>query len=181
MDRQAIAPGVFTLSSFFSLEECRSWIQISESMGYQMAGVGEKQRVMTQIRNNERLLYDSVDLAEELWERLVDFVPAKIENMKAVGLNERFRFYKYKPEQRFKSHIDGSFYRNEQEKSLLTFMVYLNEDMEGGATRFKAHTVVPETGKALLFRHEIRHEGTKVVEGVKYVLRSDVMYRLVEE
>ncbi|MEL6733145.1 MAG: oxidoreductase, 2OG-Fe(II) oxygenase, partial [Bacteroidota bacterium] len=140
MTKQEIDEGIFTISSFLSLDECYSWIQISESKGYQIAGVGEKQRVMTQVRNNERLMYDSTDLAEELWERLVDFVPAKIGNMKAVGLNERFRFYKYKPEQRFKSHIDGSFYRNEQEKSLLTFMVYLNEDMEGGATRFKEHT-----------------------------------------
>jgi prolyl 4-hydroxylase len=29
---------------------------------------------------------------------------------------------------------------------------------------------------ALIFRHEFLHEGRPVLEGIKYVLRTDVMY-----
>jgi len=49
--------------------------------------------------------------------------------------------------------------------------------MEGGATNFKDISIKPETGMALIFKHELLHEGAKVTAGLKYVLRSDVMYR----
>lgn len=55
-------------------------------------------------------------------------------------------------------------------------MVYLNEGYEGGATRFEAAKVMGKAGMALLFQHGLIHEGAEVTQGVKYVLRSDVMY-----
>ena len=45
----------------------------------------------------------------------------------AVGLNERFRFYRYGAGEYFSWHYDGSYYRNDLERSLLTLMVYLDE------------------------------------------------------
>jgi hypothetical protein len=35
----------------------------------------------------------------------------------------------------------------------------------------------PKPGRALLFQHFLLHEGSAVTRGVKYVMRSDVMYR----
>jgi hypothetical protein len=57
-------------------------------------------------------------------------------------------------------------------------MVYLNDGFGGGATKFLDYEidVVPKAGMALLFQHRILHEGAIVTSGVKYVLRSDVMY-----
>lgn len=55
-------------------------------------------------------------------------------------------------------------------------MVYLNDDFEGGDTHFEHLAIRPQTGMALIFVHELRHEGSAVVRGRKYVLRSDVMY-----
>jgi prolyl 4-hydroxylase len=42
-----------------------------------------------------------------------------------------------------------------------TFMVYLNEGMEGGVTRFKAagHAIVPKAGMALLW-NDLHADGT---------------------
>jgi len=37
--------------------------------------------------------------------------------------------------------------------------------------------IQPETGMGLLFQHPIIHEGSIVTSGVKYVARSDLMYR----
>jgi hypothetical protein len=31
---------------------------------------------------------------------------------------------------------------------------------------------------ALIFYHKLYHEGSEVLTGIKYVLRTDVMYRL---
>jgi len=60
--------------------------------------------------------------------------------------------------------------------------------LEGGQTRFFANmtsafsgtpylSVAPETGTALIFEHDIWHEGAPVTKGKKYVLRTDVMYQ----
>lgn len=180
MTYQEVQPSVFTISNFFSPEECEYWINFSEDQGYEEAGITtgyNRQRMMKSVRNNERFIYDNVDLAKQLWERLEPFVPTEYGIGRAVGLNERFRFYKYLPTHRFKPHQDGSFIRNIHEWSSFTFMVYLNEEMKGGATKFIRSQVSPETGKAVVFQHRLVHEGAVVEEGVKYVLRSDIMYR----
>ncbi|MGB7409132.1 MAG: 2OG-Fe(II) oxygenase [Pontixanthobacter sp.] len=62
-----------------------------------------------------------------------------------------------------------------------TFMMYLNEPMAGGGTRFKRidKTVRPETGKLLCWNNRLAdgsvnpdtlHHGMKVRKGTKYVL-----------
>ena len=171
--------GIFTVDHFFSEKECNDWIQKSEAIGYEEAKVnlGKKQVMMKGVRNNERLIYDSNTLAEELWERVKEYVPKETPFGNAIGLNERFRFYKYYPGQAFKAHQDGTYYRNMHEWSSFTFMIYLNEDMVGGETRFNHNVIKPATGKALIFNHALVHSGSEVKEGVKYVLRTDVMYK----
>ncbi len=170
---------VWSIENFLSPEECRALIDKTEKLGYVEAEVSlpEGAKMMKGIRNNSRLLYNDVEMAEKLWEKLKPFCPEKIENVFAVGLNEQFRFYKYELNQRFKRHIDGRFKRNEQEESRITFMIYLNDDFEGGETAFDNLTIIPKTGNALCFIHEQKHEGSALKNGVKYVLRSDVMYR----
>lgn len=93
--------GIFTVDNFFSEKECKEWIQKSEAKGYEEAKVslGQQQVVMKGVRNNERLIYDSTELAIELWEKVKDFVPKETYLGRAIGLNERFRFYKYFPGQ----------------------------------------------------------------------------------
>jgi len=56
-------------------------------------------------------------------------------------------------------------------------MIYLNAGFSGGETSFEDAEVVPAEGLALFFWHAIRHKGQPVVQGRKYVLRTDVMYR----
>ena len=47
-----------------------------------------------------------------------------------------------------------------------------------GATEFDDGTVItPRRTDALLFWHDLRHQGATVRAGVKYVLRTDAMYR----
>ena len=38
------------------------------------------------------------------------------------------------------------------------------------------HDVVPRKGRVLLFQHNIWHEGERVRSGIKYVLRSEIMF-----
>ena len=170
---------VWTIENFLEAHTCRELIELSEKLGYQEAEVNLESGAMIikGIRNNSRLIYQNEALANELWTKLECFCPKVIEDNDAIGLNEQFRFYKYELNQRFKKHRDGRFKRNEKEESRITFMIYLNDDYLGGETSFETINIFPQIGMALCFIHEEKHEGCPITEGVKYVLRSDVMYR----
>jgi len=171
---------IWTIENFLSPKECEDLIIFSEQADYQEAQVSfaSGAKMAKGIRNNYRLMYQDIDLAADYWEKLKPFCPEKIEDRMTAGLNERFRFYKYEATQRFKKHKDGSFRRNENEESKITFLIYLNDDFKGGETAFEDIVIQPKTGSALCFIHELKHEGKPVIEGLKYVLRSDVMYAL---
>ena len=90
-----------------------------------------------------------------------------------------------------------------EQQSFMTLQLYLNDgggiEFTGGSTRFieplnpisslskddsnlsdgsiaKVHDVVPISGRLLLFQHNCWHEGEMVTSGIKYVLRSEIMY-----
>ncbi|HKB40369.1 MAG TPA: 2OG-Fe(II) oxygenase [Gemmataceae bacterium] len=174
---------IFLLHNFLSPEECEQFIARTEEAGYSDApittAVGFVMR--KDIRDNDRVMIDHEELARQLFERARPMLPATWFGWELAGFNERFRFYRYGPGQRFAAHTDGYYERPNGERSHLTFMVYLNESFEGGATLFErwrdSLDVVPRTGMALVFYHKLVHEGTEVLKGRKYVLRTDVMYR----
>jgi len=170
---------IWTIQEFLTPKECEDLMLFSENKGYQEAEVSlpKGAKMLKGIRNNYRLLYEDINLAQKYWQKLQPYCPEKLEDNYAIGLNEQFRFYKYEPDQRFKRHIDGRFKRNEQEESRITFMIYLNDDFEGGETAFDSLQIRPKTGDALCFIHEQKHEGSPVTSGIKYVLRSDIMYK----
>jgi len=180
MDITYISNNIFTIDGFFTADECRQYIGKSEAIGYEAATVETEKGavVMEAVRNNNRVIHTNEVLAKTLWPRLQPFAPAKIGNSIAIGLNEMFRFYKYKPGQQFKKHVDQSFIRNDVEASYYTFMVYLNDECTGGETSFGDIATSPKQGTALVFLHGLEHEGSEVKTGVKYVLRTDIMYRL---
>jgi prolyl 4-hydroxylase len=182
MEKTEYHKDIFVIDNFLSGAECAMFMERAEQMGFEAAKVnvgGNRQQSMTSVRNNERIMFEDQALAMQLFERAKSFLVEKVGNYVACGLNELFRFYKYSPGQRFKMHRDGSFERNEKELSYYTFMVYLNEGFVGGATEFEnICTVNPKQGSLLIFYHPIRHEGKLLIEGQKYVLRSDVMYKL---
>ncbi len=183
---------VFVVHDFLTPDECWHFVACSEAAGYGDAPINAglaQQVVRKDVRNNDRVMIDDWELARTLWGRARPLVPPRRGRWLAVGLNERFRFYRYDPGQRFVWHMDGAFHRDNGEQSRLTFMVYLNGGFEGGATEFNLRrsgmiqlddpllTVTPAAGKLLVFRHDILHQGAAVTSGRKYVLRSDVMYR----
>jgi len=178
---------VIVIHGFLSGEECAALIQRSESLRYEPGTVADV--VIEEVRNNERVIVDDVSLATDFLRRAEPSLPAVIDGHGLVGFNERWRFYRYGPGQTFKPHRDGSFMRIKSwEESQMTFMIYLNDGMVGGETRFFSDmeqafrqrpylSVQPKRGMALAFIHSIWHEGAMVQSGLKYVLRTDVMYK----
>lgn len=172
----------FTLDGVLSPDECRALIARIEAAGPTVAPVSRAEGPVVDLgtRNNTRVMFDDPELAALLYARVADRLPATISGREVVGANERLRCYRYAAGQRFAPHYDGAFARNLQERSKLTFIVYLNEEFTGGETAMLDldEVIVPRTGRALLFQHAILHEGCEVTSGVKYAVRSDIMYRL---
>lgn len=109
-------------------------------------------------------------------------------------LNDRLRFLRYRPGMYFRQHSDGFYVTpDESEVSFLTVHLYLrgSPDLRGGATRFfgeaepgdvREFDVDPSPGACLIFQHhDLVHSGEDVLEGTKYTMRTDVMYRHVDE
>ena len=184
MDKEELdGERIFLLNNFLTPQECLHFIAQTEEVGYEDAPITTSIGFVMRkdVRSNDRVMLDDEELARQLFERARPLLPATWFGWELCGFNERFRFYRYDPGQHFAPHTDGYYENPKGERSHLTFMVYLNEGFEGGATTFErgreSLEVVPRTGLALVFYHKLLHEGAVVEKGRKYVLRTDVMYR----
>ena len=180
---------IFTVSDVFDRDECLHLVARAESIGFEAASVRTSSgpQMMTQIRNNDRVVFDDVELAGKMWERIRAYLPT-LDGQNACGVDSQLRIYRYFPGQQFKRHKDGAVSNELRQTSKLSYLIYLNDDCNGGSTTFRDYRdvngarekiefiVMPATGTALLFRHERWHEGTPVLAGAKYVLRSDLFY-----
>ena len=174
------------VKNVFTKQECENLIDRTEKAGYVEALVnigGGRETLMTDYRNSQRCIIDDMEFAGILSERLGNYIPKELKRKQYANINERMRFLKYYPGHFFKPHCDSSYFRPENgEVSLITILLYLNEEFEGGTTRFydrreRYYTdLKPKTGSVLIFQHDLVHEGVEVKTGVKYVLRTDIMY-----
>ena len=181
MTKNILHPEIFLIEDFLNKDMCDHFIEKGEQVSFEEAKVAidGRQVKVKGIRNNQRIMFKDELLADKIWKLIVPHVLSNFGEYTAVGVNEMFRIYKYEEGQRFKMHRDGSFERNEKECSFFSFLIYLNDDFTGGETYFnEGITVTPQRGEALLFHHPLRHEGKSITSGVKYVLRTDIMYRL---
>jgi hypothetical protein len=170
----------FVLESVLTSIECQALINLAESSGFSKALVNlDGTDILNQeLRSGSRLIWDDEKFTSKLWERINTFFPSKLKGAKQAGLNERLRFLRYHPGERFAPHSDGTYARenNPLEVSLMTIQLYLNEGFEGGETAFLAEDepdndttlipppkkveVVPKTGMILAFDQDLLHEGS---------------------
>lgn len=179
---------IYGVPRAISPEECQAWISWGENHGFEAARQAASAGYAH--RDNGRISVHSPEIAAVIFQRLRGVVPPEIDGRKAVGCSPNIRLYRYIVGQRFGKHIDESNFEEElQAWSEFTLLFYLNdEDLEGGETVFysgntgtkEALRVPPQQGLALLHWHGDRclvHEGANVRSGVKYLLRSDVLYQ----
>ena len=97
----------------------------------------------------------------------------------AVNCNPNIRLYKYTKGMKFGKHIDESVTVPGMGTTRFTMLIYLSS-CRGGATRFEGDLAfVPEQGTLLIHAHGnecLEHEADPVLEGIKYVLRTDLVY-----
>lgn len=178
---------VVEIPNFMDVDFCQHTIQHAQDMGLIAATITTEQgtTVTPDIRNNDRVIFDDADLAQDLWKKAKPHFQAPFKTQTAVGLNERFRIYRYRPGQFFDWHQDGTFRKSDNEISQFTMLIYLNDGFTGGDTSFadifsphifQDFVVEPSIGKAVFFHHPLSHRGDPVLTGEKFVLRTDIMF-----
>lgn len=189
--------GIYTLRNMMSPAECDRLVAKAESTGFQEAGLAYAQdlyRVKEKTRNNQRMIFEDQNFADTLYGRIQHLVDPKFANHYAHGLNWRFRVYKYVKGNAFTPHVDERMELPGEGglQTFFTFMIYLNEKVSGGETTFfdrrrkgskklnVNRVIKPRIGMGLAFDHLLFHEGSVVTAGVKYVLRSDLVYSKVK-
>jgi hypothetical protein len=181
----------FMLHNLFSLSECEKLINAAETEG--RFGYTNYRK---EYRGNLRLITNDQSLTDVMWNRIKPFVPSKViienDEWEPIGLNECWRLSKYHPGDKFGCHYDASFARSNIEESIFTVNAYMNSEFKQGRTRFydklrngnEIAAIKGEAGSCLIFMQppgdKLAHDGEEVTGGLKYLFRSDVMYRRVD-
>ena len=195
-------PGAFVLSNVLTDTECDAISLLSESMGFTTDAPVSLGR---DIRQNENCVIIADDsMWQPIFRRVKEHMPPLVAGGAPVGLNQRWRLYKYGKNDIFRMHTDGAWPGSALNEagdlvqdffgdrfSQLTFLLYLDDDYEGGETTFlvqdggEAHLVsvaVPKGGALCFFHGEHPmsplHEGSLVTRGRKRIVRTDVLYSL---
>ncbi|MEP4148413.1 MAG: oxidoreductase [Halioglobus sp.] len=150
-------PGAYQLLNVLSIDECQRLIEASESMGFLPDAAVSLPR---HIRHNDNLVWVVDDETERsIWNRVSEQVQLDCDRYGdkcALGLNARFRFYRYSTGDYFKSHSDGAWPGSRvidrglvtnaypDRYSQATFLIFLTENFIGGATRFLVNANNPE-------------------------------------
>jgi len=206
-------PGAFQLLDLLSADECARLIELSETCGY----LGDAAVSLGRdIRHNDSFTWIADDLTcDILWQGCSDSItdPQDYNRGKpALGLNGRFRFYRYRVGDYFAPHTDGSWpgsrivdgeLRHDaygDRWSQFSFLLFLSDGYEGGATRFYVDKNNPgqaardprdadvidvrtPLGAALCFPHGMHplhclHGSEPIRAGTKYIIRSDLLFGL---
>jgi len=178
--------------------ECQRIIAETENLGYGYTNFPK------QYRGNRRLQVDDATgaMAAKIWKRIRAHVPESLTVnwtpedgdyptgiWTPVGCNTRFRFSKYFPGDQFLVHVDNMIGLGRDRCCLLTVNVYLNDLEPGqcGRTRFyleRGGDPIGSTGgvagNAVIFKQEhVVHDGEKLTSGLKYLMRTDVVFEKV--
>ena len=166
------------VDNLLSPEECAELIMLGETNGFEDPTIKtpDGEMVDKSFRNNGRYIFENEEYSSKLFDRFKDLLPQRIEDWKLKDLNSQMKIYKYSEGQHFRMHRDVPYIRENKDRSFLTMLIYLNEEFEGETFFLLDGSVAPVTGKGLIFQQNVKHAGVEVTKGVKYALRTDVMY-----
>ena len=195
-------PGAFQLLNLLTADECGRLVELGETCSYLPDAAVSLGR---DIRHNDSFTWIADDETCDLvWRRCRAQVrdPSPYNAGKAaLGLNPRFRFYRYRVGDFFAPHTDGSWPGSRivdgrlvdnawpDRWSQLTFLLFISDGYDGGATRFYVGDnraeidVRTPLGGALCFPHGTHpqhclHASSEIRAGTKYIIRSDVLFEL---
>ena len=169
---QTVGPGIFALTSVFAKVECELFVQSALACGL----VKDDENDQESMEYCEICVYNAV--VENIWQRIRDHFHADEEDAfedddedddnsvhhywLPVGINPRFRIFKYDDKSVYRRHLDGAWpcgmldeqtnefivdtnalldgnntnNKENQRTTRLTFLIYLTDTFRGGETTF---------------------------------------------
>jgi len=182
---------LYTCESVISAGDCRKLVYL---LNFSSAEEDTQKKYLQQLqklgislfRTNMKRKYIDEKLAATLAPMFQEILPETLpDGRKFVGVRSAMNFFRYSPGEYFTTHLDGGYSSTETgHSSEYTFIVYLNDDFEGGATRFcgipewgGARDVKPSIGGITIFRQsDMKHSGVTIKSGFKFILQGMVMY-----
>jgi hypothetical protein len=145
-------PGAFLIADLFTHEECKAMIEAGEAIGYDPdapaggTSAAEKKSILA----HAFVWCTDAEFIEQVWRRLSPLMPILSGGHRPLGLNRRWRCYRYVPGAVYRPHVDGAWPSSgvdgdgkyvydafdDGRASRLTFLIYLNDDFQGGCTTF---------------------------------------------
>ena len=167
---------LYSIDNILTNEQCQKYIDLFNDPS-KVENINDKHR------KYHRIQFQDKELAQLLYEKVKHYIPKKIINI-SVGMNSFIRLSKYEPGQFFGIHKDGINFDHENNKNMsyATLNIFLNDGFEGGETIFyennkKTITLKckPKKSRGCFFYSQQFHEGAKLINGYKYLLRTDLM------
>ena len=188
--RHIFTNDILVVDDVLSPRECAAIVDAIESRNAFAPSTSRGPKFGEAWRQNGRFAKESLEFARALWRTTLERCggnPFDFDIDDAFGFNPNIRVYRYRGVEgdHFGPHVDERV-RASGGLSKFTALFYLSEPTEGGRTIFydergeERCAIEPVVGRALFFRHGAdlpEHEGEEVRGGVKYVLRSDVLFK----
>lgn len=168
---------IFTIENFLSDETCDSLIRkMKEWISH---------REMHTFGTGKYKFYNDLQykplIANILYYHIKDFIPNPYIDIYGgkwsfVRVNYTLPWAMYRKGEKFGFHKDtATFHEDGQDK--MTGLICLNDDYEGGETSFTTLYIKPKKGKLLLFDIDLEHMGNEVLEGEKYWLGFELIFK----
>ncbi|OCL11729.1 hypothetical protein AOQ84DRAFT_361265 [Glonium stellatum] len=117
-----------------------------------------------------------------------------------IGVSPLFRFMQYDGDKGLVPHYDAPYVESEYTSTLYSLVIYLNTNGSGG-TRFYSDRqrhlpfdqrnfadqqlcaervlkeFLPTTGQAIIFPHRLLHDSAPLLDGYKFIIRTDIIFR----
>jgi hypothetical protein len=205
IQRQNFLSG-FVLENFFSSEECDYYVNKAKEIGFHNLknqypeDYRNSERLSFLSDDIAALIWERLKnfLEKE------DLNGKKPMNINVSGVwkpsrvNNGIKITKYTSGSFFKPHIDNVFIFNPQEITIHTILIYLNDEFEGGETNFCEipehglksflfngisykiiESIKPVKGRAIVFENYKCHEGSKLLSGTKYIMKTEIVFKQI--
>ena len=201
-------PGAFQLLNVLNPNEADGFVQQTEQLGFHQDSPVSLPHHVRHNNNLNWIVSEKID--STIWQRSKAHVPEVVDGQTATGINARFRFYRYGIGDFFKTHSDGAWPGSRVINGKLindaypgwysqfTYLLFLNDDYEGGRTQFLVSksnpgqpartsedielvSVKTPKGAVLCFPHgshpqHCLHGGESISTGTKYIIRTDILF-----
>ena len=175
---------VTEIDNFLSKDECLYLISLIDKHNKRSTVFSSEYRAESELRTSSTCIFDiNDDTVKKIHEKISIYLNIPIQH------SEPLQGQLYNSGQYFRPHHDYFHAGTSYDYNCLssgnrthTFLIYLNEDMQGGETNFPflSRKIKPKMGKAIVWNNCINgkvipesiHEGCEVKSGNKYIITS---------